>query len=287
METKERNTVLRKALGRARGNAKQKERPFDLTLDYLLELWTLQDGRCAISGLPFDDRERYEEAFVATPWAPSIDRIENDRGYTTDNVRLVCMVANFALNEWPDHVLQRLARGIVGMPTAPRRHRGSRSKVSQPSDEPVDTKRKPTAGGKSKGHRKRSTAQGPRVAPDIPCGNEMIAPLLLLLNVQGQQEPEAIEKYLTDLYGLTPDQTSRLSENGKLIWPNYVDWTKAIWTRIGLWSQNSDSTYSLSSPGNSEAESIMLELRDQYGDLFRPPAPPPRPCPARRLSSRP
>jgi hypothetical protein len=47
------------------------------------------------------------------PFSPSIDRIDTVGGYTTDNVRLVCVAANFALNQWGDDVLRRLAHGVV------------------------------------------------------------------------------------------------------------------------------------------------------------------------------
>ena len=75
-------------------------------------LWDAQQGRCAVSGLAFSD-ERHEDAFVKTPFAPSLDRIDSTAGYLKGNVRLVCMAANFALNQWGDDVLRRLAHGVV------------------------------------------------------------------------------------------------------------------------------------------------------------------------------
>src|SRR3546814_15533675 len=47
------------------------------------------------------------------PFAPSLDRIDSGQGYLKGNVRLVCTIANFALNQWGDSVLRRLAHGVV------------------------------------------------------------------------------------------------------------------------------------------------------------------------------
>ncbi len=49
----------------------------------------------------------------ANPDAPSIDRIDNAKGYTEDNVRLVTVHANVARNEFSDADLLSLARDII------------------------------------------------------------------------------------------------------------------------------------------------------------------------------
>ena len=65
-----------------------------------------------MSGIAFSS-ERRSDAFVKTPFAPSLDRIDSSKGYVRGNVRLVCMAANFALNQWGDDILRRLAHGVV------------------------------------------------------------------------------------------------------------------------------------------------------------------------------
>ena len=65
----------------------------------MMTVWERCEGRCAVSGLEFSD------SVVGTgrakkPFAPSLDRIDRFRGYRPDNVRLVCVVANFAMNAW-------------------------------------------------------------------------------------------------------------------------------------------------------------------------------------------
>ncbi len=105
-------TELQVILSRTRRSARSRNLPMDIDVEFLRSLWEAQQGCCAVSGLAFTD-EPHKEAFVKTPFAPSLDRIDSSRGYLKGNVRLVCIAANFALNEWGDDVLRRLAHGVV------------------------------------------------------------------------------------------------------------------------------------------------------------------------------
>ncbi len=111
--TSDPTTELQVILNRTRRSARARNLAMDIDLEFLRSLWEAQQGCCAVSGLAFTD-EPHKEAFVKTPFAPSVDRIDSSRGYLKENVRLVCMAANFALNQWGDDVLRRLAHGVVG-----------------------------------------------------------------------------------------------------------------------------------------------------------------------------
>lgn len=104
--------VLRRVLNRARSRARARDMKIDVDLEFLLSMWREQDGRCAVSGLSFSEDWK-DDSFVKTPFGPSLDRIDSARGYEKSNVRLVCMAANFALNQWGDDILRRLAHGVV------------------------------------------------------------------------------------------------------------------------------------------------------------------------------
>ena len=103
---------LKAILRRTRGSARERNLAMDIAIELLRSLWEEQQGHCAVSGLAFTD-ETHKAAFVKTPFAPSLDRIDSSRGYLKGNVRLVCMAANFALNQWGDDILRRLAHGVV------------------------------------------------------------------------------------------------------------------------------------------------------------------------------
>jgi hypothetical protein len=103
---------LKAVLIRTRRSARSRNLAVEIGLEFLRSLWDAQQGYCAVSGLAFTD-EHHNEAFVKTPFAPSLDRIDSSKGYVKGNVRLVCMAANFALNQWGDDVLRRLAHGVV------------------------------------------------------------------------------------------------------------------------------------------------------------------------------
>ena len=74
----------------ARDRANKKSLPFNITKEYLRELWDKQDGKCAICGIPMT----YEQCNGRTPTNVSIDQINHKEGYTIGNIQLVCMAIN-------------------------------------------------------------------------------------------------------------------------------------------------------------------------------------------------
>ena len=86
-------TYLRYKHSRTKSRAKDKGFDFDLSLEDLKNLYKLQDGFCALSGLPMTHSQESPDYCI------SIDRIDNDKGYTKDNVKLVCFRANVMRNE--------------------------------------------------------------------------------------------------------------------------------------------------------------------------------------------
>ena len=62
-----------------------------ITPENLLELWAEQDGRCAVSGVILT---HHKDGSGTKDFNASIDRINNDRSYTPDNIRLVCYRVN-------------------------------------------------------------------------------------------------------------------------------------------------------------------------------------------------
>lgn len=101
----------------ARRNALKRSIPFELTKTDVEILVLRCKGKCEVSGIPFE-MDPHPSA-RRRPFAPSIDRVDSTRGYTRHNVRMICVIANLALNEWGDDALLRLARAVTA--TADRR----------------------------------------------------------------------------------------------------------------------------------------------------------------------
>jgi predicted DNA-binding transcriptional regulator AlpA len=74
-------------------------------------LFDQQRGRCAVSGMEFT-LDKF--GAITAPFAPSLDRIENAKGYEPGNVRLVCCAVNYLMNHWGDQVYAALAAHIKG-----------------------------------------------------------------------------------------------------------------------------------------------------------------------------
>lgn len=72
----------------------------------------IASGMCAATGLPFDLKPG-PYRHHANPWAPSLDRRDSSKGYTLDNVQVVCAAYNYAKSEWSADVLLTIARAIV------------------------------------------------------------------------------------------------------------------------------------------------------------------------------
>ncbi|MCA2590163.1 MAG: hypothetical protein IM509_05280 [Microcystis sp. M31BS1] len=65
---------------------------FSLTTEDLLNLMQVQNMQCAVTGLLMDFKSQSRKK--ANPFKCSVDRIDSSKGYTLDNVRLVCWAVN-------------------------------------------------------------------------------------------------------------------------------------------------------------------------------------------------
>ena len=68
---------------------------FDLTSEYLKELWEKQEGRCAISGVILT---HHTDGTGKKEFNASIDRIDSMQGYIPGNVQLVALRVNLLKN---------------------------------------------------------------------------------------------------------------------------------------------------------------------------------------------
>lgn len=90
LETDTLDYLLKKRLYDALNRGKLKNMYCDIDLEFMRELWNKQKGKCALTGI-----QMTTDKHGRTNTNVSIDRIDSTKGYTKDNVQLVCSVINF------------------------------------------------------------------------------------------------------------------------------------------------------------------------------------------------
>lgn len=83
----------------AKNRSKNKNIPFDINRQYLIDLWEQQNGCCLLTGLEFnlDFPEKHGEPRFNSP---SLDRINPELGYVKGNVRLIIYQLNMAIGPY-------------------------------------------------------------------------------------------------------------------------------------------------------------------------------------------
>ena len=95
--------------------AREKKRPFDLTAEYLMDIWNKQGGRCALSGIPLDNPPNSVwDDYYCHPWRASLDRIDSSLSYVKGNVQFLCMMGNFGKNTSSNESLVSFCKAVSG-----------------------------------------------------------------------------------------------------------------------------------------------------------------------------
>lgn len=92
----------------ARKRAKKKGVRYSLPRNHIERLIEQQNYKCALTGIPFSDL--LPQGSTRRPFLPSVDRVKPEKGYTEENVRLVCMCVNYAMLDWGDWIID-----VIGM----------------------------------------------------------------------------------------------------------------------------------------------------------------------------
>lgn len=94
------------SLKKAKRRAAKRGLKFDLTPEWARARWT---GRCEITGIAFEKNK----GGSAGVFSPSLDRIDNTRGYTQDNCRYVIHAVNVLKFTGTDEQMIMVAQAIV------------------------------------------------------------------------------------------------------------------------------------------------------------------------------
>jgi hypothetical protein len=87
-------TALMICFHSAKKSATVDNREFKLTKDFLQRQWILQEGKCKVSGIPMQTESGTVKE--RNNLRVSIDRIDNTKGYTKNNIHLVIWQVNNA-----------------------------------------------------------------------------------------------------------------------------------------------------------------------------------------------
>lgn len=97
----------------SRARAQKSQIDFDLDKEFLSDLFEKQSNKCALTGISFEYEVTNSGYRHRRPFAPSLDRINCQNGYTKDNVRIVCIIVNFALCEFGDEAFNKMCKAYV------------------------------------------------------------------------------------------------------------------------------------------------------------------------------
>lgn len=100
--------VPKMAFIKIKHRAQEKHKEFSVTLEYISELFDLQDGRCALTGQPLTF---YVDGIPNQ--TASLDRIDSDRGYVAGNVQWVHKDINFMKQSFTNKYFIKLCELVV------------------------------------------------------------------------------------------------------------------------------------------------------------------------------
>lgn len=98
--------ILYTLYDKTKNNATRRNIEFTITKEDIAK--KLKKGKCEISGIKF-----VLNTLQKHPFKPSIDRINNLKGYTPDNIQIVCQIYNFAKNTFSNKDMEKLSLAIT------------------------------------------------------------------------------------------------------------------------------------------------------------------------------
>lgn len=96
-----------------RSHAKKIGKLVQITPEDLKLKWDSQKGTCPLTGWKMTNFKNTQDQPPRTPCRASVDRIDSDGDYVADNVRFVCMMAQFAKNNFNEKQLLEFCRSVV------------------------------------------------------------------------------------------------------------------------------------------------------------------------------
>jgi len=106
-------TSLSENVTNSRKRARKHGFDFNIKLLDLVTLWLDQKGLCALTGTELDTQSGSLDD--KNPRRASVDRIDSGKGYTKDNIRLLCHWANNAKSTYDDDLFITMCRSATAV----------------------------------------------------------------------------------------------------------------------------------------------------------------------------
>jgi hypothetical protein len=105
------NQIMRRGTNKS-GRERNDFQEFDLTIEYIWDLFILQDRKCALSGLPL--RMGMKQSFsMSETRTASLDRIDSSKGYVKGNVQWVHKHVNLMKNTLDETYFLELCKAVT------------------------------------------------------------------------------------------------------------------------------------------------------------------------------
>ena len=106
------NDIHNSLFGRWKANAKSRDYPFTVSIEYLQTLLEGQDFKCSYTNTQMLCPKTYNEKreMTSSPYLVSLDRIDNELGYVEGNVQFVCVWANKARGAYKDELFRDILK---------------------------------------------------------------------------------------------------------------------------------------------------------------------------------
>jgi hypothetical protein len=104
--------TLRTVVWQARNRSKKKGLDFDLTDEYMLNLLKSQNNKCSATGLQLESSQANTKKYKS-PYTVSLDRIDSSKGYTKDNIQIVCVMFNEMKNIYSIEQVTLLCKSYI------------------------------------------------------------------------------------------------------------------------------------------------------------------------------